>query len=454
MSHLLVQSPQITQLIDDESGRCVSASELIGEDKLLALQLYKRLHLSRRTGKGQVLCALCGISVYLCGTADKSHYFFKHFQEDGSCPAVTRGNLSEAQINALRYHNQRESSRHKRLKALLDESLRADPAFSTPIIEGTWKGRADKEYRRPDVRSRFRDQIDVAFEVQLSTTFGRVMAEREVFYKQEGGLLVWILGDFDYEEDRLMMQVVYANNNRNVFVVNEATRDTSLATGALIVECRWAKPYAVGAEVHWIPQRSLVRFDELTLEQDRQRAFYFDADVAEANLRREIAGPAIWQRIEDFFLTCERFEGRERPKDVALIQQWDELRRRCIEVDVALPDYSDDAFRSLMRALYSAKHGKSVGWRYADLWGAAHRVHDAHKPFLWLFMPALSHYGRLEALEAGDRKGNWAAKVYDWHQGVERSAPAYFENHAFDEIAKLAFPELAHLMPAEESIPF
>lgn len=453
MSRLLVQSPAITQLIEDESGRCVSAEELLGTDHVAAQQLYKRLHVSRETEEGRVLCALCSVPVYLCGMPDKEHYFFKHFQEDGSCPAITRGDLSEAQINALRYHNQRESLRHKRLKALLDESLRADPAFSTPIIEGTWKGKEDKQYRRPDVRSRFRDQIDVAFEVQLSTTFGRVMAEREVFYKREGGLLVWILGEFDYEEDRLMMQVVYANNNRNVFVANEATRDASVAAGALILECRWSKPYAVGTEIQWIPQSKPVRFGELTLEQDKQRVFYFNAEVAEANLRREIAGPPLWQCLEGFFLTYERFEERDRPKDGVLIQEWAGLQRRCAQEGVALPDYFDDAFRSLMRALYSAKHGKSVGWRYIDLWGAAHRVHDAHKPFLWLFMPALSHYGRLEALEASDRKGNWAAKVYDWHQGYERNAPAYFENHAFDAATRLAFPELAHLIP-EEAIPF
>lgn len=451
MSSKLVQLPQITQLIDDESGRCVSAYDLVGDDAIGALQLYKRLHLSRKTGEGQILCALCGVQVYLCGKPDKEHYFFKHFQEDGSCPAITRGQLSEAQINALRFHNQRESSRHKRLKALLDESLRADPTFSTPVIEGTWKGRVDKEFRRPDVRSRFRDHLDVAFEVQLSTTFGRVMAEREVFYKREGGLLVWVLGEFDYEQDRLMMQVVYANNNRNVFVVNDATRDASLAAGALVLECRWAKPHAVGKELHWTPQSTLVRFDELTLDREKQRAFYFDAEAAEARLRTEIEGPPLLDRFETFWLAYERFQGRERPEVPALNRDWEDISRRCRELGWVLPSRHDDDFIALMRGLYSAKHGASVGWNYKDLWGVAHRVHDAHKPLLWLVIPALAHYGRLGEIEAQDHHGKWAGKMSDWQDGVAKGAPAYFENHRFDAVVVLAFPELTAIIPVDQA---
>ncbi len=55
--------------------------------------LYKALHLSRKTGEGQLLCALCGVAVYLCSAPDRQHFYFKHFQEDGSCPAVTRERL-------------------------------------------------------------------------------------------------------------------------------------------------------------------------------------------------------------------------------------------------------------------------------------------------------------------------------------------------------------------------
>src|SRR5690606_25959473 len=106
----------------------------------------------------------------------------------------------------------------------------------------------------------FQDQVKVAFEVQLSTTFGRVMAEREVFYKSEGGLLLWVFGQFDLDHARLMMEVIFVNNNRNAFVVNEATWEASRAQGALVLECHWAQPSRFENRIVWTRQRKLVRF--------------------------------------------------------------------------------------------------------------------------------------------------------------------------------------------------
>ncbi len=39
-------------------------------------------------------------------------------------------------------------------------------------------------------------ELRMAFEIQLSTTFIRVIAERREFYLREGGLLVWLFASF------------------------------------------------------------------------------------------------------------------------------------------------------------------------------------------------------------------------------------------------------------------
>lgn len=153
MPSLLVQSPEIHRLLDDATGRQLDVVDVVGLNRDQVMFLYKTLHLSRKTGDNRLLCALCGVPVYLCSAADRQHFYFRHFQEDGSCPAVTRNGISEAQINALRYHGQRESLRHIRIKNLVADSLMADGGLSEPTIEGTWKGRDRKEFRRPDVRS-------------------------------------------------------------------------------------------------------------------------------------------------------------------------------------------------------------------------------------------------------------------------------------------------------------
>ena len=46
-------------------------------------------------------------------------FFFRHKTEDGSCPAKTRGTLSEEEIRARKYHGLRESEAHKRIKQLI-----------------------------------------------------------------------------------------------------------------------------------------------------------------------------------------------------------------------------------------------------------------------------------------------------------------------------------------------
>lgn len=443
MVSLLVQSPEITHLIDDETGRQLDALDVLGSDRDQVMVLYKILQLSRKTGEHRLLCALCGVPVYLCSAPDKQHFYFKHFHEDGSCPKVTRAGLTEAQINALRYQGQRESKRHIRIKNVVADSLRLDPQFSQPVIEGTWKGREGKEFRRPDVRSTFRDQIAVAFEVQLSTTFGRVMAEREVFYKSEGALLLWVFGEFDLDHARLMMEVIFVNNNRNAFVVNEATWQASQDAGTLVMECHWAQPSRHKDKIVWTRQRRLVRFDELTIDQERQRAFFVDTDALEAQLRQEIEGPPLGKLFEDFWLTYEAFDGRQRPDLTEIDRQWEDLAGRFSAQGARLPSRHDYDFVGLLRSVFLAKLGRAVGWKYQQFWPAAHHVHDAEKPCLWLFIAALRHYGRMADLEHLDAKGKWAEKMAKWQDGINAEDAAYREEHRFDGALRLAFPELA-----------
>ena len=60
----------------------------------------------------------------------------------------------------------------------------------------------------------------MVFEIQLSTTYVNVIAERRDFYLNEGGMLLWIFYNFDAGERRLTQDDVFFNNNRNAFVVS------------------------------------------------------------------------------------------------------------------------------------------------------------------------------------------------------------------------------------------
>ena len=442
-SSLSAASPKIIDLIDADSGRQFSAMEAIGADRDRALRLYKQLHLARKTGENAFLCALCSIPVYMVSAPDGEHFFFRHYQEDGSCPSITRGQLSEAQINALRYQGQRESKRHIRIKELVAESIRQDPFFTEPVVEGTWKGKEGKEFRRPDVRATFgAKSLEIAFEVQLSTTFARVMAEREVFYKSQGALLLWVFGEFHLESARLMMEVIFANNNRNAFVVDERTLEASMRDGILTLECIWDQPSIHDGGIIWTPQRRLARFDELTIDTENQRVFLVDTDRLETELREALAGPPLGSEFVSYWLDFEGFTNYRFETAAELYAGWDNLVRRFEARGIELPSRSDTKFRTVVRALLMARLGQVVGWEFKELWDAAHHMHASSKELLWIFLRAMEHHGRLPAIEARDKKRSWAKKMQAYREGTANGDPEFVPDNQFDRIIAIVFPEL------------
>ena len=171
--------------------------------------------------------------------AEERRFFFRHTLEDGRCLARTRGELSQEEIDARRYNGVKESARHLQMKEWVAQCLAADPRFTDVATEKRWSGTLTAEWRKPDVRAIYRG-IPVVFEIQLSTTYVNVIAERREFYLQEGGLLIWIFAHFDGGARRLTQDDVFFNNNRNAFVVTQATRDASVQRGRFMLDCIWA----------------------------------------------------------------------------------------------------------------------------------------------------------------------------------------------------------------------
>lgn len=88
------------------------------------------------------------------------------------------------------------------MKEWIREGLARDSEFSDVVVEGNWTGALTGERRRPDVRAMYRG-LPIVFEVQLSSTYLNVIAERRVFYLQEGALLVWVFAEFDDQMRKL-----------------------------------------------------------------------------------------------------------------------------------------------------------------------------------------------------------------------------------------------------------
>ena len=246
-----VADPEIAEVIDRVTGVVLETKRFIASHQYGEFVKQRvRIRESLKADKPLFACALCSTPVYVVASTEK-HFFFRHSVEDGSCPAQTRNKLSEAEILARKYHGLRESDAHKRIKHLIDRSLTADASFAPESIvqEKRWRATGDpKTWRQPDVQAaRYGQRF--AFEVQLSTTFLGVAVERRIFYREEGAVLLWILGHFEPDYRRLTVDDLLFSNNANILVVDDETTRLSEETHCFHLRCFYRHPVRDGRDV-------------------------------------------------------------------------------------------------------------------------------------------------------------------------------------------------------------
>lgn len=444
-SNIIVDDPEITEVMDEITGEFRSASDVIGSDWERAVQQRMRARDGIARGCDRFFCAHCGVPVYLIVDRARQKMHFRHHLEDGRCEAVTRGTLNARQIDTLRFHLQRESAAHIRLKAVIVESLEADPRFSDIKVEQVWKGAEKNEWRRPDVCAVFDGRIPVAFEVQLSTTYIHVMAERRNFYLKNGGLLFWVFKNFAQDNAVMTQQDVFFNNNRNIFLAAERTLEASKAANALTFEGHWHEPSIFREQLVWTPRRNMVRFDELTIDLPTQRAFYFDADGSKASAEQGLQVQKDLPLREEFESCYVGYVTGKLPP-VEMVPRWEALKALFEKHELEIPSHpwDDVEFRYLLNAAFSAKWGKAIGSDHHDLVKLGHHLVDTHKEALWLYELMLRAYKREAHMEEHDSKSkNWAGKSARYRIAMCEEQSAYLPSHRYNFVLAVLFPEVA-----------
>lgn len=433
-----VEEPEVGEVLDKETGEFVSHRELIGDDFGRAVQLRMQMQTDKVRENARYCCSMCFVPVYLVMHPTSRKFFLKHTLEDGRCSAVTRGLLSQKEIDAIRYNGIKESRLHFEMKRWIAASLRADNRFSGVAVEERWSGKITGEWRKPDVRAVF-NGTPVIFEVQLSTTYISVIAERREFYLKEGALLLWVFASFPDGERRLTQDDVFFNNNRNIFIINQHTRDESIASGDFKLVCAWSEPSPGGGLARL--KRQVVSFSDLTLDLPNQRAFFYDFDGERERQELEVrqAKEAQLRSLRDQF---ERWYINYVSSPTALLAGWDELIQAFGEVGIVLPEYPSQLPEPLLKILYSTKHGRVVGWDFTNFIQVAHRVMPGSPRYLNYFRAALKRFDRAELIKAQDTSGKWMLKVKAYREKLA-AEPEYFEPDKRHEwLVKFLFPEL------------
>jgi Family of unknown function (DUF6035) len=447
---LTVIRPSIDTVLESSSGIELPVVRVLGSDyeRLMRLRMAVKTALSE--GQPMYLCAECFTPVYICRRKEEKRFFFRHSKEDGRCSAVTRGELSHEEINARKYNGAKESQLHRQMKEWLVDSLRACGRFHEIHAERRWAGVMTGQWRQPDVEAKFHD-LRIAFEVQLSTTFLDVIAERRLFYLKEGGLLFWVFARFDADARRLTVDDVFYNNNQNAFVVSQATRDASVAAGDFLLDCIWSEPASGQTEPHL--RRGQASFQDLTLDLERQQAYFFDYAAARAQQERDGAAErANWpQEFENWFLQIAE-------QHSSLYDQEDELAKFPQNV----PDHWGDGEMltttplrhygkemrvpvAMLDAFYSAKHGRPVGLNRKQFIEVAHYLAGSYQRYLLWFRRALQVYGRATLLKQQDKSGNWAKRVKAYMQNMKKNPEDYAPDQTHQSLFEFLFPELVPL---------
>jgi hypothetical protein len=189
-----------------------------------------------------------------------------------------------------------------------------------------------------------------------------------------------------------------------------------------------------------------------SLDHEHQRIFFFDYDSEKQKLiqqldrehfeesreKQKLAQQLDRERFEEFWLSnSSNLHGNE------IFQKWQKLSDSLLKYNILLPTQCDERLKFLLNALYSAKYGKSIGYKFKALIQVAHQTENNHKEYLRIFGWALKIYGRDEQIKQEDISGKWAKKVNKFKPLMQLHDETYQHDDRFDQLISLLFPELA-----------
>lgn len=442
---LCVDNPKITDVFELETGEYYTAQQAIGNDynKLVQLRMELRERINQNNPK--YLCPICHVAVSIrCNrNSDEKKFSFKHLVEDGNCPAITRGTLTQEQIKAIKYNGAKESPAHIRMKEIIYESLLQDPNFTDQKIEPVIKGADRKSWRKPDIQALWQGKLRVAFEVQLSTTFLDVIAQRRLFYKAENSLVCWIFKKFDKENALMTQDDIFHNNNQNLFLASEDTLKSSKQNKGLMLNCHWHEPTIQNNKIVDVWNSRYVKFKELEYDIDKQAIYYFDYKSKKDKLITKPKPPVLVEEIdtEDLKLRFEEWWCSHNETPSNNDEDWQSFRNEFSNEDIYMPEYPFQ-IEHLLNGLYSAKYGKAIGSKQTKLIEVAHLIANLRNDLsvLQTFRVALLVYKRANIIKEEDKTLKWSTRANEFRKHIYEDK--YKRNIKLDDLVSFLFPSV------------
>jgi len=272
-----MQERTIKEVIDTKTGEIINADVFFDRPEGMIFADRRLLEENNQSNTDYLICSCCSQRVRLRGTPTGTYSMhFAHLHDSEDCPIKTNNHYTKDEILIMKYNGVKESERHKDAKSRVEQSLKADIAFSNVASEATFHHRGgQKEWRRPDVSAQFKVYPFVC-EVQLSTTFLSVVVQRDTFYRRNHTFILWVFDHFEPANLKFTDKDIIYANNYNAFVVNEETLKSSQARNEFRLHCYYCEPVLIRGEVKPEWREKEISFHELTFDYTNFKFYYFD----------------------------------------------------------------------------------------------------------------------------------------------------------------------------------
>ena len=320
----------IDTVIDLENDKEIYAKQFFSQPEGIIFKKRTELEKAIYLQRPMYVCKYCGQMVKISGRKTERGVarFFSHLRDSDDCDYKTTTGRTRREINREKYARCNEGERHKFLKAEIAKFLELTNGVTDVRTENTVKSNHPiLRWRRPDVITNYRGE-EVVFELQLSTTFVSVIAERDLFYRLNQQHIIWV-SNFDEQGEHvdltnMMVKDIYYNNRMNLFIFDLDAQRKSEELGELVLKCNWITPDGNWQYPNGNTSDKLggeyIRLSDLTFDKT-YKPFYVDAEQA------------YYAAHPEFRIKVTNVEEENKEILAELDRQWkEELRREQTEL--------------------------------------------------------------------------------------------------------------------------
>ena len=332
----------IDTVIDLENDKEIYAKQFFSQPESVIFKKRTELEKAIYLRRPMYVCKYCGQMVKISGrkTERGMARFFSHLRDSDDCDYKTTTGKTRREINREKFARCNEGERHKFLKAEIAKYLELTNGVTDVRTENTVKGNHPiLRWRRPDVIANYRGQ-EVVFELQLSTTFVSVIAERDLFYRLNQKHIIWV-SNFDEQGEHvdltnMMVKDIYYNNRMNLFIFDFDAQRKSEELGELVLKCNWITPdgnwqYPNGNTSDKLGGK-FIRLSDLTFD-NTYKPYYVDAEQAyyAAHPEFKIKVASIEEENKEILAELDRQWEEELSREETELQKTEERIKEIIE---------------------------------------------------------------------------------------------------------------------------